>query len=132
MSRRLARLVVLAAWIGMTGCGPIQASTAIGNARDDLARALKAGADADSPYETTAAGLYLDQARVLEGQSEFQAARTMAEKARKHAGDAIRNAPENRILREARERAAAKARESVPSDASGATTGQSGSGEAGP
>lgn len=78
--------------LGLFGCGPITATTAIADATVAVEAAGSAEAEKYALYEYTSAVEYLRKAREEEGYSDFQAAidlahraRTFGEKARERA-----------------------------------------------
>lgn len=66
-------------------CSPISATRSINRAEKALAAAVAAGGDKKCPYEYTTAVISLEYAKASEGVSEFEAAATFAENARKMA-----------------------------------------------
>lgn len=86
MTRHLALLLAAAGCL--TACGPIQSTAFLLDADVQLEAARTAGAEKYSPYEWTAAKLYLHKAREEVGYSDFEAAVDFAQKASKYANDA--------------------------------------------
>ncbi len=66
-------------------CSPVTATKSIHRAEKALAAAVAAGGDKKCPYEYTTALISLEYAKSREGVSEFEAAATFAENARKMA-----------------------------------------------
>lgn len=95
-------LVVLA---GAAACGPIQASTAINKAEEELRTARLAEAERDAPYEYTKAMLYIDMAKERQGFSDFEISKTLADEAQRLAIAAKENGPRNARMREIRKNA---------------------------
>lgn len=77
----------------LQACGPIQATTAIARAEQELTTARLASADELAPYEYTKADLYLKYAKERQGFAEFRAARLFAEEAQRLAVQAKDKAP---------------------------------------
>ena len=77
--RSLLALPVLAL---LAGCGPLQASRALGAADTELEAARSAGAVTSAPYEFTAAEAYLHKARLESGYARYESAVGYAAKAR--------------------------------------------------
>lgn len=94
------RTLSVAAFLAFSACAPIQATTAISRASEELRTARLAGADDLAPYEFTKADLYLKMAKERQGFSDFEGAQFFAEQAEKFAVAAKRAAPENLRLRE--------------------------------
>ena len=83
------RLAVLAALSGaLCACGPIKSTAFLLDAEVQIEAARTAGADKLSPYEWTAANLYIHKAREEVGYSDFEAGVEYAGKASKFANDA--------------------------------------------
>ena len=101
--RALLALPILAVAV-TTACGPIQATTSIVRAQEELRTAKIAKADVDAPYEFTKADLYLAMALEREGHSDFEAATTFASEAQRLAAAAKENAPRNAHAKEIREK----------------------------
>jgi Domain of unknown function (DUF4398) len=76
-------LVVLAA-----GCGPIRATSVIGDAEAAVARARAADGERVAPYETISAELYLEKAREQQGRAQYGAAEELARQSLRFARDA--------------------------------------------
>lgn len=91
----IAALLVVA--LGATSCAPLNASSAIGDAEDQLEKAKKEGADKNAPYEYYLAWSYLVKAKKTEGYSEFGAAEKYAVRARDLAKKAITEGRENML-----------------------------------
>ncbi|MBM4394422.1 MAG: DUF4398 domain-containing protein [Deltaproteobacteria bacterium] len=100
MHSRLLLLALAAA--GLAACGPVQTTTSIGRAEEELRTARLASADRDSPYEYTKARMMLDMAKMCEGRSEFQAAKEFGDEALRLAAKAKENGPKNARLRQIR------------------------------
>ncbi len=90
----LCALFLVAA--GASGCGPVNANTAVNDAETWLDEAKKARAHRLAPYSYWLAVSYLQKAKVTEGYSEFQAAEEFALRAREHAENATKEAREER------------------------------------
>jgi hypothetical protein len=83
------RLAVLAAFAGaLSACGPIKSTAFLLDAEVQIEAAHTAGADKLSPYEWTAANLYIHKAREEVGYSDFEAGVEYAGKASKFANEA--------------------------------------------
>jgi len=87
-------LVLLAA-----GCGPVRATSVIGDAEAAVASARAAGGEKLAPYETISAELYLAKAREEQGRAQYGAARELAEQSLRFAREAIERAGEGRSSR---------------------------------
>src|SRR4051794_32745451 len=85
MTRLVALLVVTGT---LCACGPIQSTAYLLDADVALEAARTARAEQYSPYEFTAAKLYLLKAREEVGYSDFEVAVDFAKKARKFANEA--------------------------------------------
>lgn len=109
--RRLAAGLATAVWLAL-GCGPVQTSRALALAEQEIAAARAEHADVASPYEFESALLFLDRALAREGRADFEQARDWARQAAAFAAEARARADDNRRLKEARDRAAARATES--------------------
>ena len=77
-----------------SGCGPIQATTAISRAEEELLTAKLAEADQLAPYEYTKADLFLKFAKERQGFAEYREARLFAEEAQRLAVRAKEKAPQ--------------------------------------
>ena len=86
-------LAVASAW-AVSACGPIGATSVIGDAEIAVARAHTADGDRYAIYETTAADLYLQKAREEQGAAHYGAAIDLADKAVALAGTATQKAAE--------------------------------------
>ena len=86
-------LAVASAW-AVSACGPIGATSVIGEAEIAVARAHTADGDRYALYETTAADLYLQKAREEQGAAHYGAAIDLADKAVALAGTATQKAAE--------------------------------------
>jgi hypothetical protein len=75
----------LAAWMSaaslQTGCTAIIARSRVASAEEGVLLAERAGAENQSPYEYTAARLYLEKAREEESQARYGAAASLAAEA---------------------------------------------------
>ena len=88
-----------AAWLlpcALAACGPIGATSLIGDAEVALARAHAADGEKLAPYETTLADLYLVKAREEQGNAHYADARALAGDCVKVAELAARKAAERR------------------------------------
>jgi hypothetical protein len=72
----------------VTGCGPIQSTSALMDAEVELEGARAAGAQASATYEYTTAEAYLKRARELAGYSQYENSATFAARAREVAKEA--------------------------------------------
>jgi len=79
----------------MAACGPIQATTGIIRAEEELRTAKLMEADRLAPYEYTKSDLMLKMAKERQGFSEFEAAKTFADEALRYAVMAKQNVPRN-------------------------------------
>lgn len=78
------------------GCGPVNASSAVGDAETWLDEARKARAHRLAPYTFWLSVSYLQKAKVTEGYAEYEAAEKFAVKAREFAERATVEAKEER------------------------------------
>jgi hypothetical protein len=97
--RRLGRVFVatlsLAALALLVGCGPVQSTGRISEAKVDFERARVAKAHEKAPYEYYSAKYYLHKAEEEWGYSDFEAAYDYALKAKKAARSARMKAKED-------------------------------------
>jgi hypothetical protein len=84
-------LVLLAA-----GCGPVRATSVIGDAETAIARARAADGERLAPYETVSAQLYLAKAREQQGRAQYGAAEDLAKQSIRFAREAVERAGEQR------------------------------------
>jgi Domain of unknown function (DUF4398) len=84
-------LVLLAA-----GCGPVRATSVVGDAEAAVARARAADGERLAPYETIAAELYLEKAREQRGRAQYGAAEDLAKQSLRFARDAVERAGDQR------------------------------------
>lgn len=96
MARPTALLLALTA-----ACGPVMATSVVGDAEVALARAHAAEGDKYALYETTLADLYLAKAREEQGRARYSDARDLAAGALQYAEAATRKAAERRTAAEA-------------------------------
>ena len=75
-----------------SGCAAVTSTKAVGAARVELKAAETAGAEERAPYEYKMAKAYLDKAGEEEGEAEYEAATTLAQKAKGWAEVARRKA----------------------------------------
>ena len=92
MKQAIIGLLLSAAFLTTTGCGPIVSGVRILKADIALSEAQTAGAQESAVYEYTAAQIYLDKAREEHGYSDFWGARVYATKALKLARKAKKRA----------------------------------------
>ena len=92
MKQAIIGLLLSAALLMTTGCGPIVSGVRILKADIALSEAQTAGAEESAVYEYTAAQVYLDKAREEHGYSDFWGARVYATKALKFARKAKKRA----------------------------------------
>lgn len=78
------------------GCGPVGATSLVGDAEVALARAHAADGERLAPYETTLADLYLQKAREEQGYAHYSDARALAADCVKVAEVAAKKASERR------------------------------------
>jgi len=71
------------------GCGPVRATSVIGDAEAAVARARAAGSEKAAPYETISAELYLSKAREQQGRAQYGAAAELANQSLRFAQEAI-------------------------------------------
>lgn len=90
--RPAACLLVLLA----VGCGPVRATSVIGDAEAAVARARAADGERLAPYETIAAELYLEKAREQRGRAQYGAAEDLAKQSLRFAHDAVERAGDQR------------------------------------
>jgi len=112
------RALYLMVLVVAAACGPIQATTTIVRAEEELRTAKLAAADRDSPYEFTKASLMLDMAKECQGRSEFQSAKEFGDEAIRLAALAKANGPRNARLKQIRMKAPPVPAPSGPSGAS--------------
>ena len=85
----MKRPFALALTLGLlAGCGPVQSTAYLIDAQVQIEAARTAGADKYALYDYTAANLYLRQARVETGYSNYDNALLYAKKASQFARDA--------------------------------------------
>ena len=70
------------------GCGPVRATSVIGDAQAAVARARAADGERVAPYETISAELYLEKAREQQGRAQYGAAEELARQSLRFARDA--------------------------------------------
>lgn len=85
----------LLAWLAF-GCGPVGATSVIGDAETAVARARAADGERLAPYETVSAELYLEKAREEQGRAQYGAAMDLARQSMKFAALAAQRAAEQR------------------------------------
>ncbi len=99
-----AALLWLSVGLISPACGPIAASSAVGEAEESLAAAQLARAHRLAPYTFWLSASYLNKAKLLEGYSEFEQAEEYAELAAEFASKATEEANEEslrqRVLQE--------------------------------
>jgi hypothetical protein len=83
--RPAACLLVLLA----VGCGPVRATSVIGDAEAAVARARAADGERLAPYETVTAELYLAKAREESGRAQYGAAEDLARQSLRFAREAV-------------------------------------------
>ncbi len=76
-----ARFAIVLAAAALTGCGPIQSTSFLMDAETMLEAARTAQAEKLSPYEWTAANLYLHKSKEEVGYADFEQAVDYAKKA---------------------------------------------------
>ena len=92
---RSVTLALAAGLMILSGCAPLNASTAIREAEAHMEKARTAGADKAAPYEYYLARAYLIKAKRTEGYSEFGIAEQYGLQAKDYALKAISEAREN-------------------------------------
>ncbi|XXF80232.1 DUF4398 domain-containing protein [Myxococcaceae bacterium GXIMD 01537] len=85
--KRLSVLVA-AASVFCAACGPVKSTANLLDAEVQIQAARTAGAEKLSPYEWTAANLYLHKAREEVGYSDYQSGVDFAVKASRYANEA--------------------------------------------
>jgi hypothetical protein len=87
----LTYLNVLLVLVGpaLYGCGPIQASSAVGDAKEAIERATVSRANEFARFPFHMAQNYLDKAKELEGYSEYAAAERFARRAEELANQSV-------------------------------------------
>lgn len=90
--RPLAFLIALLA----AACGPVRATSVIGDAQAAITRARAAGGERVAPYETVSAELYLAKAREQQGRAQYGAAEELARQSLRFAQEAIERAGQGR------------------------------------
>jgi hypothetical protein len=78
------------------GCGPVRATSVIGDAEAAIARARAADGERLAPYETVSAQLYLAKAREQQGRAQYGAAEDLAKQSMRFAREAVERAGEQR------------------------------------
>jgi hypothetical protein len=78
------------------GCGPVRATSVIGDAETAIARARAADGERLAPYETVSAKLYLAKAREQQGRAQYGAAEDLAKQSLRFAREAVERAGEQR------------------------------------
>lgn len=96
---RSVTLALAAGLMVLSGCAPLNASTAIREAEAHMDKARAAGADKAAPYEYFLARAYLIKAKRTEGYSEFGIAEQYGLQAKDYALKAMSEAREN-LLRQ--------------------------------
>lgn len=81
--------------LGLVGCGPVQSTSRISDAKVAFTRARVAEAHKDAPYEYYSAQYYLHKANEEWGYSDFEAAYDYADLAEENAREAIIKAKED-------------------------------------
>lgn len=76
-----ARLTIVLAAVGLSACGPVQSTSFLMDAETMLEAARTAQAEKLSPYEWTAANLYLHKSKEEVGYADFEQAVDYAKKA---------------------------------------------------
>lgn len=79
---------VLVALVCLSGCFPLRAQSALSAAERSVARAAEAGADRLAPYEYHLAREHLAQARIEDGEAEYDDAIEYARSAERYAARA--------------------------------------------
>ena len=74
------------------GCGPVRATSVIGDAEAAVARARAVGGEKAAPYEVVSAELYLAKAREQQGRAQYGAAADLARQSLRFAEEAIERA----------------------------------------
>lgn len=102
MRRALAAFALIATVIAtvvctVPGCGPIAASSAVGEAEETLEAARLARAHRLAPYTYWLSVSYLNKAKLLEGYSEFEQAEDYAELSKEFAAQAGEEAKEEAL-----------------------------------
>jgi uncharacterized protein DUF4398 len=80
----------------LAGCGPLGATSVIGDAEVAVARARAADGERLAPYETVSAELYLEKAREQQGRAQYGAAQELARESLRLAQQAAARAGEQR------------------------------------
>jgi len=96
--RRLLPLLLAAA---AAGCGPLLATSVVGDAEVALSRAHAAEGEKYAAYETTLADLYLAKAKEEQGYAHYSDARDLGGEALRFAEAATRKAAEHRASADA-------------------------------
>ena len=89
--------VVVAAVLCVAACGPIQASSTVGDAEEAIEAAQEAEALQYAQYEYWMAIFYLDKAKRVEGRAEYSAAENFAEESAKFAAAAVEVAAKEKM-----------------------------------
>jgi outer membrane biosynthesis protein TonB len=97
--RRLAQALsgsMLGLWlaIGLIGCGPVQAVNTVDSAIEAIEAAEAAEAQKWATYEYWLAVRYLEKARKIVGNAQYEAAETFAKEAIDHATTAVKKSAE--------------------------------------
>jgi len=77
-------------------CGPVRATSVIGDAEAAVTRARAVGGEKVAPYETVSAQLYLAKAREQQGRAQYGAAEELARQSLRFAQEAIERAGQGR------------------------------------
>ncbi len=96
-SQRCLTMVIIVGALAWTGCGPIQAMSAVGDAEEAIEAAQVAEAHQYARYEYWMAILYLDKAKRVDGRAEYAAAESFAEESAKYAAEAVEAAGKEKM-----------------------------------
>ena len=102
MVRSLPVLFVVGFSLLLTGCGPVQAATAISDSMRAIEQAEREGADEYAQYSFYKARAFLDEAKIKNGYGEYEIARQYANQSEALAQEAARNAKQRRDLEQRR------------------------------
>lgn len=83
-----------------SACGPIQVSSAVGDAEEAIEAALIADAQINARYEYWMAVLYLDKAKRVDGRAEYEAASDLANQSLSFAKAAVEQAAKEKKRQE--------------------------------
>lgn len=93
-------MLVIAGLFAFSACGPIQVSSAVGDAEEAIEAALIADAQINARYEYWMAVLYLEKAKRVDGRAEYEAASELAVESLNYAKAAVEQAAKEKKRQE--------------------------------